>query len=92
MQNKMRTKAQSIQISERLESTDDLSDLYRALISDVLSGRITTQRSNAAVYAAAKLLRLKELEFRRAESGGGSAPGPICLSNRQLKEAIPKEE
>lgn len=78
-----RENPKSLQIAEQgINNTNDLMGFFQSLIADVMSGRITTQRSNAAVYACGKLLRLTELEFRRAESGkSGGAPGSIALKS-----------
>lgn len=55
----------SLDIAERgIRSSGDFRDLMSELMSDVIGGALSPQRTNAACNAGGKLLKMLELEYK----------------------------
>jgi hypothetical protein len=49
---------------------DDLANLLSALMSDLIDGKVSPQVVNSQCNLAGKLLKLVEMQYRHANSGG----------------------
>jgi len=63
------TLPKSVSIAERgIKSSGDFRDFMSAIMSDVISGRLTPSMTNAACNAGGKLLKMVDLEYKYATS------------------------
>lgn len=57
--------ARSLDIAERgIKTSRDFRDFMSALMSDVISGAVTPQITNAACNAGGKMLKMVDLEYK----------------------------
>ncbi len=62
---KVDTIPKSLQIAEGgVETSRDFRNLMSAIMSDVISGRLTPSMTNAACNAGGKLLKMVDLEYK----------------------------
>lgn len=81
-----KTAPRSVELaSQGIETAQDFSNVMSALMSDILSGKITPGVGNAAVNAGGKLLKAAELQ---AKYGTDGSNGKRVL---RLAEAAPQK-
>jgi len=54
-----------------LNTARDFGNLMRALMIDVIEGKISPQVANATCNAGGRLLKIAELQYKYANGGGG---------------------
>lgn len=70
-----RQKSGTQEIADRGVNTgEQLASLMSALMSDLISGRITPGVGNAACNAAGKLLKIVEMQYKYGHQNGGTNP------------------
>lgn len=53
-----------------IRTSADYCNIFAALVTDVIAGRIEPQRANAACNAGARLLKMVEMQHRYGTVGG----------------------
>lgn len=73
--------ARSIEISERgIRTGADFANLMSALMSDLISGRVTPEVGNATVSAGGKLLKVVEMQYKYGTKVG-DGPQTLVLAD-----------
>jgi hypothetical protein len=64
----------SLGISENgIETTNDLGKFMSALISDIMTSRVSPQMANAAVNAGGRMLKAYEMQFKYGQAANEAA-------------------
>jgi len=67
-----RAEPRSLPISENVKTGSDFARLMSALMSDIISGRVTPSVGNAACNAGGKLLKVVEMQNKFGNQAGGN--------------------
>lgn len=67
-----RAEPRSLSISENVKTGSDFARLMSALMSDIISGRVTPSVGNAACNAGGKLLKVVEMQNKFGNQAGGN--------------------
>ena len=71
----------SLVISEAgIRTGAQFANLMSALMSDIISGRVTPQVGNAACNAGGKLLKVVEMQYQYGTQKGGSGDRVLMLA------------
>ena len=84
--------ARSLEIANRgIKSSKDFRDFMSALMSDVISGAVTPNVTNAACNAGGKMLKMVDLEYKYATKPEKAHPvlsiafeGPVAVEAHEV--------
>lgn len=70
--------AQSLSFSAKgIKTSADFANVMSALMSDIISGKVTPQAANAVCNAGGKLLKIVEMQYRYGRSQDDQLPEKV---------------
>lgn len=76
------TQPRSLEIAERgIRTGAEFANLMSAMMSDIISSRITPAVGNAACNAGGKLLKVVEMQYKYGTQNGGSESRTLSLAD-----------
>lgn len=75
------TQPRSLRIAERgIQTGAEFANLMSAMMSDIISSRITPAVGNAACNAGGKLLKVVEMQYKYGTQNGGTGSRSLSLA------------
>ena len=76
------TEPRSLRIAEHgVRTGNEFADLMSAMMSDIISGRITPAVGNAACNAGGKLLKVVEMQYKFGTQSGNQGDKTLILAS-----------
>lgn len=76
------TEPRSLRIAEHgVRTGSEFADLMSAMMSDIISSRITPAVGNAACNAGGKLLKVVEMQYKYGTQNGGKGSRTLSLAS-----------